>query len=170
MNVVLTFKNLNTIWYYSNLGDNKLYNFEYIVLSEPRGVSLTTHIETKCFTTCDVLRFLISGSCWMDWKQVDKPTKKIFQVDLDSGGHTFMVHENTIYQSYFNRFPLSVHTVSNVLELLKDPIKNYKEITTVKEEFNKNETCSVRFYEPDVLEDPLPIKKNYGIILEKIKK
>jgi hypothetical protein len=110
MDKLLDWKDLNVKWYMSILCP-PWKRQEYTFIGKPRGLSLERHASTQCHTTCDAIKYLLTGQ--EEWQYTERPSAAVFQVILNEGDHTFIVHGNDVYQSYWNQYTLKKTTVSD---------------------------------------------------------
>lgn len=131
MEILLNWPNANLLYEDRINGGN----LRLVHQDEHQNVDYETFISTRCNSTTEIIRYLISDN--PNWETVNTPTKEIYQVsfrcetddDEDPSVHSMIVHGDDVYHSYAGWYPLRKVHMPNLRELLQNPTHNWAELT-----------------------------------------
>jgi hypothetical protein len=167
MDIIVQDSGLNYKWYKSNMCP-KMHLFEYELISRPRGITLERCINTKCHITAEVLWYCLTGKVFPDGiVYEDYPNPETLYISCDDNEHVFILHQNKIYDSWWNAYPL---TIRDAPAEMIDAIKEYKPFILLRPDTVLYEVTNYECYRPDTHLTTEDIIVNYEKLNDIIRK
>ena len=131
MDILLNLSNVNRL-YEDGINNG---NLRLVHQLEHPDLDYDTFISTRCNSTTDTIRYLISNS--IQWESVSIPTQEVYQVafilecddDGDDPVHSMIVHGDYVYQSFCGLYSLRKTYIPNLKDLLSNPSENWFQLT-----------------------------------------